>query len=91
MQPEWYSSRISLMVAYLAAESVLLQPIPAASAMAESNPHLPAAERKLDEHLDRYDTVSKLFNEGEKGLGEAMNYFGHWGRTAIGLIKSRGF
>jgi len=79
------------MVAYLAAESVLLQPIPAALALAGPNPHLPAAAKKLDEHLDRHDAVAKLFSEGEEGLGQAMNYFGHWGRTAIGLIKSRGF
>lgn len=79
------------MIAYLAAESVLLQPIPAAVAIGGSNPHLPAAVRKLDEHLDRHDTVAKLFSEGEQGMGQALNYFGHWGRTAIGLIKSRGF
>ena len=78
------------MVAYLSAESRLLQPIPEGMP-STPNPHLFAAEQKLDEHLSRHQTVSRAIGQGEEGLGQAMTYFGHIGRSAISLIKSRGF
>lgn len=78
------------MAAYLAAESRLLQPMPEGVSTAP-NPYLSAAEANLDDHLDRHESVSNAISHGEDGLGQAMTYFGHIGRSALSLIKSRGF
>ncbi|KAK1926254.1 hypothetical protein DB88DRAFT_544500 [Papiliotrema laurentii] len=90
--PEWYTARISLMGAYLAAEARLLQPYPA-SPLADNatNPFLVEAERKLDEHMDRYDAAAKAVSEGSEHTGYLMDYLGHLGRSALGIIRSRGF
>jgi len=77
------------MMAYLIAESRLLQPITVPTS--SGNPHLLAAELSLDDHLNRYDTVAGVVEGGEKNTGYLMNYLGHLGNSAIGLIRSRGF
>ena len=78
------------MMAYLIAESRLLQPYPA-QPVGGLNPHRLAAEASLDDHLTRYDTAASAMEGGEKNTGYLMNYLGHLGNSAIGLIRSRGF
>ena len=101
-QPEWYTSRIALGLAYLAAESRLLQPFPqtAIAASAErhsestqsvgSNPHLPAAQLALESHLDRYTQIKRSLENSEKGAGDFMGTLEFIGRGALGLLRSRG-
>jgi len=77
------------MMAYLIAESRLLQPITVLNG--GINPHIVAAEAALDDHLNRYDIAASVVEGGGKNTGYLMNYLGHLGNSAIGLIRSRGF
>ena len=74
-------------------ESHLLQPYPA-SAFVEGNmenPLLPAALDALDIHLARHETMGKVVDGSEEGLSGTMKYLRFFGKSAAGLIRSRGW
>lgn len=87
LQPEYYTSRIGLSLAYLSAESQLLQPIPAASET--PNPHLLLATTTLRRNLEWYDAASSSIEDAEKGAGDMMGFLDYVGKSWRGLIKSR--
>ena len=78
------------MGAYLSAESRLLQAYPPSLPSSTPNPFLPDARAALDNHLDRYDAAARAIANGDVNLGYALGYLEHIGRSAIGILRSRG-
>ncbi|KAK8845378.1 hypothetical protein IAR55_006091 [Kwoniella newhampshirensis] len=88
--PEWYGQRLGLALAYLSAESRLLQPYPATSPSTPSaNPHLPDALASLSKNLDRYQSFNKSIENTEHNMGESMGFIDFVGKSWKGLIRSR--
>ena len=74
-------------MAYLSAESHLLQPYPEdARGM---NPHLHLAVQSLRGHLRRIDWVGKRVEGVEKGVVGVFNYADFLGRGLLGILRSR--
>ncbi|WWD22323.1 hypothetical protein CI109_106814 [Kwoniella shandongensis] len=89
--PEWYGQRLGLALAYLSAESRLLQPYPAhpSTSTPTTNPHLPAALSSLSKNLARYQSFNKSVANTEHNLGETMGFLDFVGRSWRGIIRSR--
>ncbi|ORX33559.1 hypothetical protein BD324DRAFT_639285 [Kockovaella imperatae] len=89
--PEWYTSRMSIALAYLAAESQLLQPQASHPvAIEDAAHHLSAAKRALRTHLKRYDGAREIVQSSESGLKDVGSMLEFFGRGMIGLLRSRG-
>lgn len=93
-QPEWYTTRLALSLAYLSAESVLLRPYPQLPpnqiwAPGQPNPHLPLAQQTLQRNMSIYDTFRSGVTKTEKGAGGVMGYVEFLGKSLGGIVKSR--
>ena len=87
-QPEWYTARIALGLAYLAAESHLLQPF-VRSAL-RGNPHLESAKTSLRSYVKQYDGLRETVESSEEGTKDIKSMLEFLGRGAVGLLRSRG-
>lgn len=93
-QPEWYTSRISLALAYLRAESHLLKPYPdlppnQVYAEKQPNPHLASAHQALERNLQSYRRTRDTVDGIEKGAGSVGGYLEFAARSVGGLWRSR--
>ncbi|KAI9635983.1 uncharacterized protein MKK02DRAFT_44682 [Dioszegia hungarica] len=92
--PEWYTSRISLALAYLRAESHLLKPYPdlppnQVYAEKQPNPHLASAHQALERNLQSYRRTRDTVDGIEKGAGSVGGYLEFAARSVGGLWRSR--
>ena len=105
LQPEWYTSRLAVGLAYLAAESHLLQPyqsVPTAGEPVESsesnpkemgsvsNPYLAEAQQALTNHLGDYDSLKGSLGEAQKEGNDLMGTLHFLSQGAMGVLRSRG-